>query len=275
MAIPYITANSLSLSPHIHRMRALSTTTQLQSRPRPSGSAAVARQCRGRTPVVRVSQQQQEYGAATVTTSSAAQQEEVVTEKEEMSRKYNEQMQRQMGWNNPFEVWGLGLVVQRRGCASPPTPPHPSQHCPGSRTSAADEDPPAVAATPPPLLYPPCCSTTSTGACTCTRLCQVWAAARVLPAGAAIASACRPSPAGVGLRRVQGCCRGRAPLRSVLIHQTCLKEEQTDPTTTATADTLPAVPCARLTAQGCSVARSPATLKRLRTSQTTTAWMSS
>lgn len=86
----------------IHRMRALSTTTQLQSRPR---SAAVARQCRGRAPVVRVSQQQQQHGnSTTVTTSRAAQQEEVITEKEEMSRKYNEQMQKQMGWNNPFEV---------------------------------------------------------------------------------------------------------------------------------------------------------------------------
>jgi hypothetical protein len=31
-------------------------------------------------------------------------QQEVLTEKEVMSRKYNEQMQKQMGWNNPFEV---------------------------------------------------------------------------------------------------------------------------------------------------------------------------
>jgi hypothetical protein len=80
--------------------------------------------------VVRVLvQQQQQYGTTTtVTTSRAAQQEEVVTEKEEMSRKYNEQMQKQMGWNNPFEVCKLEHLLQRR-ITPPCTPAFSSQGC--------------------------------------------------------------------------------------------------------------------------------------------------
>lgn len=194
-------------------MRALSTSAQLQSRPRPNSrsSAAVARQCRGRAPaVVRVFQQQQQHVATTtVTTSSAAQQEEVVTEKEAMSRKYNEQMQKQMGWNNPFEVWGLGLVLQMRGLHLPILHIPPSV-VPDPATLLLTRDPPrpVVLATPPiPVPYPPCCSTTLTEACTCTRLCQVWAAASVLPAGAAIASACRPSPVTRGVCAHAGSAR--------------------------------------------------------------------
>lgn len=38
------------------------------------------------------------------TTMHNGTQQEVLTEKEVMSRKYNDQMQKQMGWNNPFEV---------------------------------------------------------------------------------------------------------------------------------------------------------------------------
>jgi hypothetical protein len=36
--------------------------------------------------------------------TKSTQQQEPITEKEEMSRAYNEQMQKQMGWNNPYEV---------------------------------------------------------------------------------------------------------------------------------------------------------------------------
>ena len=56
---------------------------------------------RSSTRIVRVRSQQQ--NVATVSTSQ--QQAEPVTEKEQMSRAYNEQMARQMGWANPYEVW--------------------------------------------------------------------------------------------------------------------------------------------------------------------------
>jgi hypothetical protein len=36
--------------------------------------------------------------------TKSTQQQEPITEKEVMSRAYNEQMQKQMGWNNPYEV---------------------------------------------------------------------------------------------------------------------------------------------------------------------------
>lgn len=36
---------------------------------------------------------------------------EPATEKEVMSQAYNEQMQKQMGWNNPYEVCVLGSGV--------------------------------------------------------------------------------------------------------------------------------------------------------------------
>ena len=53
-----------------------------------------------RVPTTRVLAQQQQQSVATVST----QQEGELTEKEVMSRAYNEQMQKQMGWNNPYEV---------------------------------------------------------------------------------------------------------------------------------------------------------------------------
>jgi hypothetical protein len=46
--------------------------------------------------------QAQQQDVTTVTTSTHKQED--LTEKEVMSRAYNEQMQKQMGWNNPYEV---------------------------------------------------------------------------------------------------------------------------------------------------------------------------
>lgn len=83
--------------------------------------------------MVRVRSQQQ--NVATVTTG--AQQEEL-TEKEVMSRKYNEQMQKQMGWNNPYEV-GLGrncrLVHNHQYANGVINSAMPSQPCIQSRFS--------------------------------------------------------------------------------------------------------------------------------------------
>jgi hypothetical protein len=53
--------------------------------------------------------QAQQQNATTVTTST--QEQEDLTEKEVMSRAYNEQMQKQMGWNNPYEVRDAQLGV--------------------------------------------------------------------------------------------------------------------------------------------------------------------
>lgn len=56
-------------------------------------------QC-SRPRVVRVRSQNQ----STTTFTKSTQQQEPITEKEVMSMAYNEQMQKQMGWNNPYEV---------------------------------------------------------------------------------------------------------------------------------------------------------------------------
>lgn len=42
--------------------------------------------------------------AVTVSSDSRHQDEQPVTEKEVMSRSYNQQMAKQMGWDRPFEV---------------------------------------------------------------------------------------------------------------------------------------------------------------------------
>lgn len=72
---------------HKQQQRAPPSQCPLQHRP-------------SRVPTTRVLAQQQQQSVATVST----QQEGELTEKEVMSRAYNEQMQKQMGWNNPYEV---------------------------------------------------------------------------------------------------------------------------------------------------------------------------
>lgn len=82
--------------------------TQQQQQQRGVQARPLRSQC-SRPRVTATPVQAQQQNATTVTTST--QEQEDLTEKEVMSRAYNEQMQKQMGWNNPYEVRDAQLGV--------------------------------------------------------------------------------------------------------------------------------------------------------------------